>query len=438
MSHNKKPVILVALVLIALMILPVVVLMVFRAGDSTAGSRVESSISRGERAAVSVDYDLRQLAERAEQLLGNELADALRQGDVSLDFIADLNQDAQTARDALSDGKLEQAEKYYRRVVERAEAQLSARTLGETARTLNESTYAQLKSLQHLETAFENTYAEAVETYNQGLLDLNAGKLQGSIDAFEMTSAILGDLEARSIQQVGGMLEAGNVALAALDLIGARAAFEKVLQIDSANMAATDGLDMTTALDGIATSVQAIKALQAQGELDEALVQLDVLIAKYPNNPFLLNERKVIEAQVQELQLQSALARATQAENDGDLSTAVIAIEAAIAIRPSPELSERLAILKERGKAARLEQLLEEAYNALKAGSYDAARKQYREAVDLAPESKEARAGLEKASSLYLANIRYTQNMNSAAKYLTEGRYPPRSSVFQRCHDKPP
>ena len=47
-----------------------------------------------------------------------------------------------------------------------------------------------------------------------------------------------------------------------------------------------------------------------------------------------------------------------------------------------------------------------------------AARKLYREAVALAPESKEARTGLEKASSLYLANIRYTQNIASAAKYL--------------------
>ena len=93
-------------------------------------------------------------------------------------------------------------------------------------------------------------------------------------------------------------------------------------------------------------------------------------------------------------------------------------------LRPSPELNERLAALQKKAKAARLETLLDEGYNALKAGSYDSARKSYREAVDLAPQSKEARTGLEKASSLYLANIRYTQNISSAAKYLIEGRYP--------------
>ena len=80
-------------------------------------------------------------------------------------------------------------------------------------------------------------------------------------------------------------------------------------------------------------------------------------------------------------------------------------------LRPSPELNERLAALQKKSKAARLETLLDEGYNALKAGSYDSARKSC-EAVDLAPQSKEASTGLEKASSLYLANIRYTQNIS--------------------------
>ena len=74
--------------------------------------------------------------------------------------------------------------------------------------------------------------------------------------------------------------------------------------------------------------------------------------------------------------------------------------------------------------------LLADGFNALKAGSFDAARKLYREAVALAPESKEARTGLEKASSLYLANIRYTQNIASAAKYLKGGRYPLAAKFF--------
>ncbi len=430
MTNNKKPVILVALVLIVLMVLPMIVLMVSKGSGPVAKGGPRISIPKGDNTSEAVNYDLRQLAERAEKLLSGDLADALRKGDVSLDFIAALNKDAEKARDALADGKLEKAEQYYSSVVAAADAQLGALTLAETARALDESTYAELKRLEYLKIAFENTYREAVETYNQGLRDLNADNYKESVDGFEMTSAILGDLEGRSIQQVGGMLEAANAALAELDLVAARAAFEKVRQIDSANAAAADGLLMVSSLEGIASEVQVFKALQAVGELDEAMAQLDGLLAKYPNNPFLLNERKVIHAQVQEREFKAALELATKTEAEGDLLAAVVALEAAIAIRPSPELNERLTALKGKAKAARLEVLLEDGYSALKAGSYDGARKLYREAVAVAPESKEARTGLEKASSLYLANIRYTQNITSAGKYLKQGRYPRAAKFF--------
>ena len=430
MTPNKKPVIFVAIVLIVLMILPVIVLMVSKGGDSAAGNGSNISIPTSNSTSEAVNYDLRQLAERADKLLSEDLAAALRKGDVSLDFMAELSKDVETARDALAAGKLEKAEQYYSSVVAAADAQLGALTLAETARALNQSTYAELKRLEYLKTAFENTYREAVETYNQGLRDLNAANYKESVDRFEMTGAILGDLEGRSIQQVGGMLEVANAALAELDLAAARSAFEKVLQIESANTAASDGLLMVSSLEGIAAEVHGLKVLQDVGELDEALVQLEALLAKHPNNPFLLNERKVIDTQIRAREFKAALALATKAEAEGDLLAAVAALEAAIAIRPSPELNERLIELKVKAKAARLKVLLEDGYNALKAGSFDGARQLYREAVALAPESKEARTGLEKASSLYLANIRYTQNITSAAKYLQEGRYPLAAKFF--------
>jgi tetratricopeptide (TPR) repeat protein len=430
MTQNKKSVIFVAIVLIVLMVMPVIVLMVSKGGDSAAANRVDMSIPTGGQSVEAVNYDLRQLAERAEELLSEDLAAALRRGDVSLDFMAALNKDLDKARDALAAGKIEKAEQYYSTVVDAANAQLGALAVAETARVLDKSTYAELKRLEYLRTAFENTYREAVETYNQGLRDLNAGNYQESVDGFEMTSAILGDLEGRSVQQVGGMLEAANAALAELDLVAARSAFEKVQQIDSANTDASDGLLIVSSIEGILIEVKELKTLQAVGNLDEAMVQLEALLVKHPNNSFLLNERKVILTQVRAREFKAALALATKAEAEGDLLAAVTALEVAIAIRPSPDLNERLTQLKLKAKAARLKVLLEDGYNALKAGSFAGARELYREAVALAPESKEARTGLEKASSLYLANIRYTQNITSAAKYLQEGRYPLAAKFF--------
>ena len=424
MSHNKKPVIIVALVLFALMVVPVIVLLLSRGSDSAPIAADGVAVHATGSATDPADFDLRQLAEKAENLLADDLAAALRKGDVSLNFIAELDEDAGKARDALSAGKLDKAQKYYTAVVTAAENQLNALTIAEAARALNETTYAQLKELEYLQASFANTYREAVETYNAGLRELTAREYSTSIGRFEMAGGILAELEGRAIQQVGGLLEAAAIALDALDFAAARTAYQEVLQIDSDDRAATDGLAMVTALDGIGAEVRALHALEAAGELDQAMAALEALLVEHPKNLYLLNERRSIETQQQARALQAALARADQFEAAGDWLAAISSLQEAILLRPSPKLNERLAALQKKAKAARLETLLDEGYNALKAGSYDSARKSYREAVDLAPQSKEARTGLEKASSLYLANIRYTQNISSAAKYLIEGRYP--------------
>lgn len=428
MSRNQKPVVIVAIVLGALIILPIIVLMVARSGGDAPqlGGDVAPAKSNG----AVVDFDLRQLADHAEKLLSKDLVEAVQKGDVSLDFMAGLNKEANKARSALASGKLERAEQYYRSVVQTAEAQLAALALADKARALNDSTYAELQRLEYLQKAFANTYREAVETYNEALRSLNAGQYQKSVDDYEMTGAILGDLEARAIQQIGEILETAKAALEAYNLSAAKSAYEAVLEIDSGNKAATEGLVMVRALEGIAEEVKSIKAMEAAGKYEAALAQIDKLSANNPNNLFLRNQRAAIEARILERDYAAHLAEATKAEAEGRFADAIKALEAAIALKPTAEQQKRLVALKEQYKAVRLEQLLVTGFDALKAGRYEAARDLYKEAIALAPESKEARTGLEKASSLYLANIRYTQNIANASKYIKEGRYPLAAKFF--------
>ncbi|HAV13115.1 MAG TPA: hypothetical protein DCX06_06450 [Opitutae bacterium] len=431
MSRNQKPVIFVAIALGALIILPVLILMISRSGGGGTSVSSGGEVVAPERGDVEIaDFDLRQLADKVDSLLSNELAGAVRKGDISLELMADLNRDAEKARSAMRSGKLDRAKNYYLSVLQRAESHLEALALADKARALNDTIYSELKRLEYLKAAFENTYREAVETYNSALTALNAGDYETSVNDYEMTGAILGDLEARSIQQVGSILESAQAALEAYRLPAAKSAYEEVLRIDSANTKATDGLAMVRALEGISEEVKAIQVLENSGQFKEALKQLDALSAANPNNPFLRNQRKAIEGKILEREYQALLAEAAKSEAAKDYSAAIKALEGAIALRPNAEVQQRLEALQAQYKAIRLEELLEAGYNSLKAGRYENARDIYKEAIALDANSKEARTGLEKASSLYLADIRYSQNIANAAKFLKEGRFPFAAKFF--------
>ncbi|MFP4069935.1 MAG: hypothetical protein ACLFVC_07120 [Opitutales bacterium] len=431
MSQSRTPAYLVAGILCALMVLPVVILMMVRGGDGDSAD--VGGADDGGAPAVASDFDLRKLAERADGLLENEIAAALRKGDVSLDFVAGLNRTMEQAREAMARGGTGRARELYGEVVRTAEARLEALTIADKARELSESSYTELNRLEYLESTFENTYAEAVETYNAALRDLNADRYRESVDGFEIVNAILGDLEARAVQRVGGLLDAGGAALRDYDLSAARSAYRSVLEIEAQNSDAKEGLAKVEALEGIADEVRAIQALEESGDYEAALEELDALSARHPDNSFLESQRSAIEAKIREREFEEAVARADAAESEGDLPAAIEALEAALALKETSELKERLAKLEAQQKAVRLETLLSEGYGALEAGRYADARDAYKEAVALAPDSREARNGYEKASSLYLANIRYTQNLANARKYIKEGRFPLASRFFNEA-----
>lgn len=440
MSKNKKPVIIVAVVLCALIILPLVVLLVARMGGAAPGEGGRMTAPGGGNGSgrAVVDYDLRQLADRVEGLLNRELATALREGDVSLDFMAGLNREVTRGREALNRGQLERAEALYRSALNTAEAELESIQVAEQARALSEQTFAELQRLEPLKAAFANTYREAVETYNTALRAMQAGRYAESIDGFEMTGAILGELEARTIQQIGGLLEAARAAVKKYDLAGARTAYGEVLKLDPGNTAATEGLENVAALEGIAEEVKAIDALEAAGDFEAALAAVDALAEKHPGNSFLRDLRKALEGRINERKYHALVAEAEAAEARGDYVAAIEALGAALELRPDETQAERLSRLEAQYKTERLEALLTTGYDALGAGRYESARQIYREAVAIGPDSEEARTGLERASSLYLANVRYVQNLEAASRYIREGRYPLAARFFNEAMSSRP
>lgn len=438
LMKNKLPVIIVATLLSLLIAISIVVLVILKKNDDVGGIRKKVSVDSGERREVVIDFELRKLAEKAEQLVNKDLADALRQGDVQIDFMSALREDLKKADKELSDGNVDEARKRYADIVSTAETRLDALEFAESARKLNDSAYAELETHEYLKIAFENTYDEAVSMYNQGLQDMEAGKFEESIRRFETVTRILEELKEQSVQQVKAKLEAAESALSKFDPTTARTSFERVLEIDSSNAAAKEGLSKAKALEVIVNEMESVSTLRKSGENEAALAQINDLIAQNPGNSFLLDERKGIEADLAEDKREAILERADVAEAEGDLAAAIAALEEANKIRSDDETTERLNQLRVKEKEKQLETLLETGYNSLKAANYDAARTAYEAAIALDPKSKEAHAGIKKTSSLYLANIRYNKSIESAANYLIEGRVPLATKFFNEAINSRP
>jgi hypothetical protein len=150
MTKNKKPALIVALFLAALIVIPLLLLLITRVGGSISSEIGGGSITVNQKETDIADFDLRQLAEKADNLIEQDLAKALREGDVSIDFMSDLKRNAKKGRDAMVKGKLDRAVKYYALVVQVAESQLAALAMVEKARELNDNTYLELQRLDFL------------------------------------------------------------------------------------------------------------------------------------------------------------------------------------------------------------------------------------------------------------------------------------------------
>ena len=169
------------------------------------------------------------------------------------------------------------------------ESRLEVVGLANRARDLKNSTYTEMQRLGDLQTVFENTFSEAVATYDSASAKLEARELNESIEGFELVQAILGDLEARAIQRAATLLEKADVALARFDHETAEEAYEAVLEIDPENMEAASGLEMAQALEGIADEIREIQKLEDAGEYADALARLDLLAESNPRIALLKN-----------------------------------------------------------------------------------------------------------------------------------------------------
>ncbi|MGC6455087.1 MAG: hypothetical protein ACON46_00990 [Coraliomargaritaceae bacterium] len=435
MSQNKKPAFYVAIALSALIFIPLLLWLVAQPFRSTGvQTSPPTSVETGNGySGNNTDFALRKLSERAQELLDGPLADAAQSGDLSLDTVLSVRKANEKATSAMASGKAKKATEIFQQVIETSEGMLATIEQAKRARERLESTYQRLEKMEPLESSFPTSYAEAVATFDRGQNQLANNLYPQSIESFQQVEKRLDELSAQSLEQVKIELEKAKRALEQYDLAAARQSYQSVFNLSPAHPDALAGMALIDSLAGIAEEVKELDRLEEAGQLEAASKRIAQLLSSNPGNAYLVKRQKMLEETIAERKFTERVEQADQAEASGNLSEAVALLESALKIKADPKTELRIQALKEKVKTKRLELLLADGFRALQSGRYEAARDAYKNAVALAPKSEEARTGYEKASGLLLASIRYSQNLENAAKYIEAGRYPLAAKFFNKA-----
>lgn len=435
MSAQKKPVYYVAFALIALILLPLLIWLISLLLRSGKGADFVTPANGGaETTSVApVGFEQLQIADRAQTLLDGPIAEAAQAGRLSLQAVLELRRFEDKAASARASGNTQKAAKLYTLVVDRAEGMLALLKQVDEANALRDTVYQRLEEAEPLKAVFSESYGQAVAAFDQAQLQLTAENYPACLDSLKQSGEILDDLANRSEAYITMRLEEAKTALDGLALEKALAAYEAILALAPKHAEAMAGLTMVESIRGIAGDLQAINALEGAGQWEAALGKLEGLLSAKPQNAYLLARKEQLTEKIRERTFQQRIAEAEAFVAAGDLASAVASLEAALKVKNSESISARLEDLKKQILTARLEALLANGYSALQAGRYADARDAYKEALGLAPKSKEAQTGYEKASSMLLSGIRYSQNLANADKYIASGRYPLAAKFFNKA-----
>lgn len=131
----------------------------------------------------------------------------------------------------------------------------------------------------------------ATQLFNEGMSDINAGRLE--VGLAKMEDAVKKDPDSAFLKTqlrmtrkyvVQRVLQEADAARAASDFTGARRLYEQVLELDKANAQALAGLESTKNAEMNQLEIRMAKDLIGHNEINEAQAQLGHILSTDPNN----------------------------------------------------------------------------------------------------------------------------------------------------------
>ncbi len=431
MKSSKAPVIIIALVLIALIAIPLVIFF------APVGNGGRDSVPMGTSPAgvplTSADNDLRALLNQAESLVEERMSAAVRMEQLALDRYQRYRSDLDRARDLSQRGRIEPARGRLQRLIQEGEAEMSAIEARAKALASSQSIGMRLRQSAHLASHFKTSYEAIRKHFGEGQSAIESANYARANESFAAALERLDALEESAQAQAKSWMQSAQEAVANGELGAARQAFEKVLSLVPGHNEAAAGLAEVEALLAVESQLQEIRQLEQAGDLDAALAMvLDLLVGR-PGNPLLQGRQKALQEAIRKRDHAAALQAARVAAEAGDWDAQIAALEQALDLIADPSTLQQLREALAHRDRLRLEALLADGFASLRAAEYARARELYREALTINPESSEAKEGLERSARLLIAEIEFRENLASAQRLVGEGRFPMAASFFNRA-----
>jgi tetratricopeptide (TPR) repeat protein len=431
MKSSKAPVIVIALVLIALIAIPLVIF--FAPVGNGGRDSVPVVPGPGGVPLTATDNDLRSLLNQAESLVEDRMSAAVRSEQLGLDRYQRYRSDLDRARELSQRGRVEPARERLQRLIQEGEAEMTAIESRAKALASSQSIAGRLRQTGHLASHFQSSYEAARKLFDEGQSALQSANYARANASFDAADERLDALEESAQAQAESWLQTAQEAVANGELGRARQAFEKVLSLVPGNNEANAGLAEVEALLAVESQLQEIRRLEQAGDFDAALDQVSELLANMPDNPLLQGRQKALQEAIRKRDHAAALEAARAAAEAGDWDEQIAALERALDLIADQSTLQQLREAVAHRDQLRLETLLADAFASLRTAEYASARELYREALVINPESAEAKEGLERSARLLIAEIEFRENLASAQRLAGEGRFPMAASFFNRA-----
>lgn len=257
---------------------------------------------------------------------------------------------------------------------------------------------------------------------SQSFIDNGSFKL--GREKIEQAATMLRELDKAIADELEHYLSIGRAALTNGDGRAAEIAFSRALELEPKHKLAAMGLKRAEHIEAVFSHLNTAAKLEAAGKLEEAQDHFEKAFALDNQSATAQAGISRMKAAIKERDFQQALARAKAAGEANQWDEAIAAYEAALKVVPGDkEVERKLAEARVRQREARIQAMLETAYNYEREYDWEAAKRTYLDLIAYQPGQPEAEEGLLRTGKVIRAILVFEKKLEEARSHAQRANF---------------